>query len=265
MAIFDVFLSPQAWIALLTLAFMEVVLGIDNIVFLSLTTSKLPPSLQSKARVTGLLLAMLGRIGLLFCISLLMRLTVPIFHFSGAWVSGSATGQSIVVAAGGLFLLYKSVSNIHEEIAISKEDKNKPIKNTRHKATFWGVIAQVVVMDLVFSFDSVLTAVGIISFRTFGYGGGMLLMVVAIMLAVVIMLFFSKAVSNFVNKYPSIQMLALSFLILISVMLFVEAAHLAGISIMGTPVGEIPRGYIYFAIAFSLLVEMLNLKLSKKK
>lgn len=260
MAIFEVFLNPGAWIALLTLAFLEIVLGIDNIVFLSIMSSKLPVEQQPKARTTGLILTMLFRIALLFCISLLMQLTKPIFSFDTSWLDGSVSGQSIIILIGGLFLLYKSVTEIHHKL----EGLDETVNTQPKKSNFWGVIVQIVALDIVFSFDSVLTAVGMVSFNEFGYGGSMVIMVTAVVCAVMVMLLFSGPVSRFVNNHPTIQMLALSFLILIGVMLLVESAHLSHLSIFGSIVGEIPKGYIYFAIAFSLLVEVLNMKLRKK-
>lgn len=260
MEIFETFLLPSAWIALLTLAFLEIVLGIDNIVFLSIMSSKLPAKDQPKARTVGLLLAMLFRIALLFCISLLMQLTKPIFSFDTDWIDGSISGQSIIILLGGLFLLYKSVTEIHHKLEGATESLNAKPK----KSGFWAVIIQIVALDIVFSFDSVLTAVGMVSFNEFGYTGAMTIMVTAVIVAVMVMLLFSGPISKFVNEHPTIQMLALSFLILIAVMLLVEAAHLSHLSIFGNEVGEIPKGYIYFAIAFSLLVETLNMKLKKK-
>jgi len=259
MEILETFLLPSAWIALLTLAFLEIVLGIDNIVFLSIMSSKLPAKDQPRARTIGLLLAMAFRILLLFCISWLMKLTKPIFSFDTAWFDGAISGQSIIIGLGGLFLLYKSVSEIHHKL----EGESDAVKG-KVGATFVGVIIQIVALDIVFSFDSVLTAVGLVSFSEFGYVGAMTIMVTAVVIAVLIMLLFSGPVSKFVNEHPTIQMLGLSFLILIGVMLLVESAHLSNISIFGSTVGEIPKGYIYFAIAFSLLVEFLNMKLRKK-
>lgn len=260
MEILETFLLPSAWIALLTLAFLEIVLGIDNIVFLSIMSSKLPAKEQPKARTVGLLLAMLFRIALLFCISLLMKLTKPIFTFDTNWLDGSISGQSLIIFAGGLFLLYKSVTEIHHKL----EGMDESAEVKPKKSNFWGVIAQIVALDIVFSFDSVLTAVGMVSFNEFGYEGAMTIMITAVVVAVMVMLLFSGPISKFVNEHPTIQMLALSFLILIGVMLLVESAHLSHLSIFGTVVGEIPKGYIYFAIAFSLLVEVLNMKLRKK-
>lgn len=259
MEILEVFLLPSAWISLLTLAFLEIVLGIDNIVFLSIVSSRLPADQQPKARRLGLILAMLFRIGLLFCISLLMKLTTPLISFDTSWLDGSLTGQGLIIFVGGLFLLYKSVSEIHHKLE-GESDHEDGKKST----SFIGVIVQIVALDIVFSFDSVLTAVGLVSFNEFGYAGAMTIMVTAVVASVLVMLLFAGPVSNFVNQHPTIQMLGLSFLILIGVMLLVEAAHVSQLTIFGTQVGEIPKGYIYFAIAFSLLVEFLNMKLRKK-
>lgn len=260
MEILDTLLLPSAWIALLTLAFLEIVLGIDNIVFLSIVSAKLPKEEQPKARTVGLLLAMLFRIGLLFAISWLMKLTTPIITFNTDWIDGGISGQSIIIFIGGLFLLYKSVTEIHHKL----EGESNENTQTKSKNRFWSVIIQIVALDIVFSFDSVLTAVGLVSFNEFGYEGAMLIMVTAVVIAVLVMLLFSGPVSRFVNEHPTIQMLGLSFLILIGVMLLVESAHLSHLTIWGNSVGEIPKGYIYFAIAFSLLVEVLNMKLRKK-
>ena len=259
MEILETFLLPSAWIALLTLAFLEIILGIDNIVFLSIMSSKLSPKDQPKVRRIGLLLAMVFRILLLFCISWLMKLTKPIFTFDTAWFDASISGQSIIVGVGGLFLLYKSVTEIHHKL-----EGESDTAHGKSKSGFISVIVQIVALDIVFSFDSVLTAVGLVSFNEFGYVGAMTIMVTAVVAAVLVMLLFSAPISKFVNEHPTIQMLGLSFLILIGVMLIVEAAHLSHISVLGSVVGEIPKGYIYFAIAFSLLVEFLNMKLRKK-
>jgi predicted tellurium resistance membrane protein TerC len=259
MEIIETFLLPSAWIALLTLSFLEIVLGIDNIVFLSIVSAKLPAKDQPKARMGGLALAMLFRIALLFCISWLMKLTQPIVGFDTKWFDGSISGQSIIVFVGGLFLLYKSVTEIHHKLEGTDESVNTGSKNS-----FIKVIIMIGALDIVFSFDSVLTAIGLVSFNEFGYAGAMAIMVTAVILAVLVMMLFSGPVSKFVNDHPTIQILGLSFLILIGVMLIVEAAHLSHLSVFGTIVGEIPKGYIYFAIAFSLLVEFLNMKLKKK-
>ncbi|MDR2122420.1 MAG: TerC family protein [Flavobacteriaceae bacterium] len=261
MEFIEVFLLPSAWIALLTLAFLEIVLGIDNIVFLSIVTSKLPEEQQPKARKTGLLLAMLFRIGLLFGISLVLKLTKPIYTFATSWIDGSISGQSIIVFIGGLFLLYKSVTEIHHKL----EGANEVAEGSKAKNSFVSTIVQIVALDIVFSFDSVLTAVGLVSFKDYGYEGAMAIMVSAVIIAVIIMMLFAEPVSKFVNEHPTIQILGLSFLILIGVMLITEASHLSHLKIFDAEVGAIPKGYLYFAIAFSLFVEFINLKMSRKK
>lgn len=256
----SIFLEPSAWLALLTLTFLEVVLGVDNIVFLSIMSSKLPAHEQPKARSIGLILAMIFRIALLFCISFLMQLTKPIYTFDSEHLDIAITGQSLIIMIGGLFLLYKSVTEIHHKL----EGADHSESSKKAKTSFVAVIVQIVALDIVFSLDSVLTAVGMVSMNEFGYVGAMTIMVSAVVIAVTVMLLFAGPVSKFVNEHPTIQMLGLSFLMLIGVMLLVEAAHLSNISILGSVVGEIPKGYIYFAIAFSLLVEFLNMKLRKK-
>ncbi|MDR1758475.1 MAG: TerC family protein [Bacteroidales bacterium] len=253
--------SPEAWLACLTLIFLEVVLGIDNIIFLSIMSNKAPVPKQAKIRRWGLLLAMVGRIGLLFGVSLLIKLTRPLFTFSTSWMSLTVNGQSIIILLGGLFLLYKSVSEIHQKL----EDKAHDVPEVRARSSkIAAILVQIFLLDLIFSIDSVLTAIGMVSFNEFGYTGAMSIMIAAIVVAVVIMMFFATPVSHFVNNHPTVQMLALSFLILIGVTLLVEAGHLSHLTIMGNPISEIPKGYIYFAILFSLGVEMLNLKLSAK-
>ncbi len=260
MEFLEIFLQPAAWLALLTLTFLEIVLGVDNIVFLSIVTSRLPEQEQPKARRTGLLLAMLFRIGLLFSISLLMQLTKPIFTINTSWIDGHISGQSLIIFFGGLFLLYKSVSEIHHKLEGESETQEA---KKGGKGRFWSIIAQIVAIDIVFSFDSVLTAVGLVSFTEFGYAGAMSVMVLAVVISVMVMLIFSGPVSRFVNEHPTIQMLGLSFLILIGVMLIAEASHVSHVAFFGAEVGAIPKGYIYFAIAFSLMVEFLNMKLRK--
>ena len=261
MEFIEVFLMPSAWLALLTLAFLEIVLGIDNIVFLSIVTSKLPDKQQPKARRTGLILAMFFRIALLFGISLLIKLTEPIFHLNFSWLTGNISGQTIIILFGGIFLLYKSVSEIHHKL----EGDEEVIQLSGGKNRFIMTIVQIVALDIVFSFDSVLTAVGLVSFNDFGYAGAMCIMILAVVVAIVIMLAFAEPVSRFVNTHPSIQMLGLAFLILIGVMLITEAAHVSHLIVFDSEVGAIPKGYLYFAIFFSLFVEFINLKLAKKK
>ncbi|MFA7687415.1 MAG: TerC family protein [Moheibacter sp.] len=260
---FGIFMEPAAWMALLTLTFLEVVLGIDNIVFISILSGKLPEKQQPRARNVGLILAMFMRIGLLFGVTWLMTLTKPIdwLTMNLPFMKGALTGQSIIILLGGLFLLYKSVTEIHHKL--ENDEPGTAIKAVA--ANFTGVIIQILLIDLVFSLDSVLTAVGMVTPADFGtHEAAMAIMVTAIVIAVLIMLLFAGPVSRFVNSHPTIQMLALSFLILIAVMLLAEGAHLSHFEMFGSEVGAIPKGYIYFAIFFSLAVEFLNMKLKKK-
>ncbi|MDR0619822.1 MAG: TerC family protein [Bacteroidales bacterium] len=259
----NVFLNPEAWVALLTLVFLEVVLGIDNIVFLSIMSDKAPLNKQSMIRRTGLLLAMAGRVVLLFGVSLLMRLTEPLFTVSSEWFSLTVNGQSIIIFLGGLFMLYKSVTEIHHKFEV-RGDGTMEAKRSHSASVTW-IIVQIFLLDLIFSIDSVLTAIGMVSFNEFGYAGAMTIMVTAIVVTVLVMMFFATPVSKFVNNHPTVQMLALSFLILIGVALLMEAGHLSHLTVVGNTVGEIPKGYIYFAIFFSLFVEVLNLRLNRKK
>lgn len=260
---FSVFLEPSAWIALLTLSFLEIVLGIDNIVFISILSGKLKGEDQARARNIGLILAMFMRIGLLFGISWLMTLQTPIswLTFDLSWLKGALTGQSLIVLIGGLFLIYKSVTEIHHKL----EDHNQDPAVKTVKTTLTAVVIQILAVDLVFSLDSVLTAVGMVTPTDFGtQEAAMAIMVTAVVIAVLIMLLFAGPVSKFVNENPTIQMLALAFLILIGVMLIAEAGHLAHFELFGQVINAIPKGYIYFAIFFSLGVEFLNMRLSKK-
>jgi len=258
----NIFLNPDAWLAFLTLVFLEVVLGIDNIIFLSIMSAKAPAERQPLVRNLGLVLAMLGRIALLFGVSLLIKLTKPFFSVELDWLSVHINGQSVIIFLGGMFLLYKSVSEIHHKLEESSDEVPR-VRSASHSIA--AIITQILLLDLVFSIDSVLTAIGMVSFNEFGYTGAMAIMVTAIIVTVGIMLFFSAPVSKFVNEHPTIQMLALSFLILIGVTLLVEAGHLAHLTVFDTAISEIPKGYIYFAIAFSLVVETLNLKMKKKR
>lgn len=259
---FSIFMEPAAWMALLTLTFLEIVLGIDNIVFISILSGKLPAKDQPKARNVGLILAMFMRIGLLFAVTWLMTLTKPIdwLTFDLPFLKGALTGQSIIILLGGLFLLYKSVTEIHHKL--DHNEQNTTVRAV--KANLTAVIVQILLIDIVFSLDSVLTAVGMVTPTDFGtHEAAMAIMVTAVVIAVLVMLLFAGPVSRFVNSHPTIQMLALSFLILIGVMLLAEGAHLSNLEMFGSEVGAIPKGYIYFAIFFSLTVEFLNMKLKK--
>lgn len=242
------FSNPETWISLVTLTVLEIVLGIDNIVFISILTGKLPASQQERARKTGLALAMITRVLLLLSISWVMKLTGALFN-PGEWLGIKSTellhkldisGRDLILIIGGLFLIYKSTAEIHEKLE-NDEHKNKKTK----AQTFGAVIFQILLLDIVFSLDSVITAVGM--------ANQVGVMIAAVIIAVGIMFFASGGVSNFVNKHPTVKMLALSFLLLIGVSLLAEGFE-----------SGIPKGYIYFAMAFSVLVEMLNLRAKKK-
>ena len=229
--------DPHAWIGLLTLTVLELVLGIDNIVFISILAGKLPPQQQKKARFIGLSLAMLMRILLLVCITWVMGLTRPLFTI----VRFDVTGRAIILVAGGLFLLVKSTHEIHDHI--EGEDEHR---GARAMASLFAVLVQISLLDIVFSLDSVITAVGMVD--------QVAIMIIAVILAVIVMMVFANPVSGFVERHPTIKMLALSFLLLIGVNLIAEGLGF-----------HIPRGYTYFAMAFSLFVEMLNLKIRSRK
>lgn len=255
----SVFASTDAWFALLTLTFLEIVLGIDNIVFISIVSSKLSPKDQPKARNIGLGLAMIFRILLLFGIKWVLGLNSVLFEVDFSWFHGKITGQSIIIFMGGLFLLYKSVTEIHHKLEGEESLKNENSK----KVSLNSAIIQIALLNLVFSFDSILTAVGLVSFKDFGEGGALAIMILAVIISIAIMMAFAGPVSHFVNKHPTIQILGLSFLILIGVMLLAESSHLAHVVIFNQEVGVIPKGYLYFAIFFSLTVEFINMKLRK--
>ena len=258
--------NSSAWIALLTLTFLEIILGIDNIVFLSIVSGKLREEDQPKARRIGLILAMVFRIILLFGITWVLKLQHSIFDIDLGFFSAHITGQSIIIFAGGLFLLYKSVSEIHHKMEGAEDSESGKASNTLTAA-----IIQIAVLNLVFSFDSILTAVGLISMKPlnqggFGYDGALAIMILAIIISITIMMIFAGPVSKFVNQHPTIQILGLSFLILIGVMLIAEGSHLAHFTFgNGEAVGVIPKGYLYFSIFFSLFVEFLNLRMKKSK
>jgi predicted tellurium resistance membrane protein TerC len=260
----DLLTNPDAWIALLTLTFLEIILGVDNIVFLSIVSGKLPKKEQPKARQIGLILAMAFRIVLLFGITWVLSLQEELFPIDLGFFSAHITGQSLIIFGGGLFLLYKSVTEIHHKMEGEEDSVNAKAGNTLTNA-----IIQIAVLNLVFSFDSILTAVGLISMKSpveggFGYEGALAIMILAIIISIVIMMIFAGPVSNFVNKHPTIQILGLSFLILIGVMLLAEGSHLAHFRFGNdVEVGAIPKGYLYFSIFFSLFVEFLNLRMKK--
>lgn len=229
--------DPNAWAALLTLTAMEVVLGIDNIVFISILAGRLPSRDQQRARQIGLAAAMVSRILLLLSLSWIMRLTTPLFELLGKGVSG----RDLILLGGGLFLLWKATKEIHHKIEGQEESQN-----AAEVQSFAGVIGQIMVIDIIFSLDSVITAVGM--------ADQISVMVLAVMISVALMMLAAGPISAFVDKHPTVKMLALSFLLLIGVNLIAEAGGL-----------HIPKGYTYFAMAFSLLVEVLNLRARKAR
>ena len=229
----EALLDPEVWIALLTLTVLEVVLGIDNVVFISILAGKLPEADRDRARKTGLMLAMLMRIALLFSIVWIVRLTAPLFTILGHDVSG----RDILLIVGGLFLLAKATIEIHEQL--EGQEAHAVAKTA---SSFGAVIAQIIALDVVFSIDSVLTAVGLAE--------DLWVMIVAVVIAVGIMLVSAKAIGDFVHRHPTVKMLALSFLLLIGIALVADGWGL-----------HIPKGYLYFAMAFSVFVELLNLRM----
>lgn len=229
--------QPAFWTALLTLTVLEIVLGIDNIVFISILSDRLPEEQRARARTVGLLLAMFMRIGLLFSIGWMMGLTAPLFELFGH----DFTGRDLILIAGGLFLIYKSTTEIHDKL----EGEEHPQDATKGRATFGSVIAQIVALDIVFSLDSVITAIGMTDHIEIA--------VIAVVIAVGIMLVAAGPLSAFVNQHPTVKVLALSFLLLI------------GMSLVADGFGQhIPKGYIYFAMAFSVFIELLNMRLRAK-
>lgn len=242
------FTSGGVWISLLTLTFLEIVLGVDNIIFLSIVSSKLRPEDQSKARNIGLLLAMGFRIALLFVLVWIIGMTKPLFHIDLPGLHGMVTGQSLILFLGGAFLLYKATTEIHHKLE-SPRAGDDPKVNPGARALRSAII-QITLINIVFSFDSILTAVGLTKDLT--------IMIIAVVASVLVMMAFAAPVSRFVNQHPTVQMLGLAFLLLIGFSLIGEAAH-QGHFIEGS----IPKGYLYFAIFFSLFVEMLNLRLRK--
>jgi predicted tellurium resistance membrane protein TerC len=229
--------QPEVWISLLTLTFLEIVLGIDNIIFLSILVSKLPREMQPRGRILGLAFAMVTRIGLLFSLTWLIGLTAPWFTVLGEEISG----RDLILFAGGLFLLAKSVSEIHGALEGAEQSQ----REVRLRTNVMAVAIQIGLVDVVFSLDSVLTAVGLADHRS--------VMVAAIVIAVLVMMFMARPIHEFIERHPTIKMLALSFLILIGVALIGEAFDF-----------EIPKGYLYFAMAFSVGVEMINIRLRQR-
>lgn len=243
----EIFLHTSTWIVLLTLTFLEVILGIDNIIFISIITNKLPEKTQASARNIGLIVALILRIGLLFGLSFIMSLDKS-FYTTGRISIGdlvvepiSITGKSIIFFIGGLFLIAKSTSEMFQKL----EKREKQQIEKKKTMSFGFIVLQIVLLDVVFSFDSILTAIGL--------ANSIPIIIISLVLSMIVMMVFSGAVSRFINRFPSLQILALSFLILIGFTLLLQAIG-----------KDIPKGYIYFAIFFSLAVELINIRIRKR-
>ncbi len=232
----SIFFQGETWIALLTLTFLEIVLGVDNIIFLSIISNKVPLAQRGKARTIGLSLALIFRIALLLAITWLVHFAKPLFTL----FSFDASARDIILALGGLFLLAKSTSEIHH-----KMEGQNDVQKERIGTSLPSIIVQIVLMDLIFSLDSILTAVGLTEH--------VLIMIIAVTIALGIMIIFAGKISDFIHSHPTLEILALSFLILIGFMLILDGLHY-----------HVPKGYIYFAVFFSLLVEFLNMRIRKK-
>lgn len=241
-------LNPEIWVSLITLTVLEIVLGIDNIVFISIMASKLPENQQRKARQLGLALAMITRVLLLLSLTWVMTLTAPLINLASLfnvtnsdWIEKLMfSGRDLILIIGGLFLIYKSTAEMHDKLE-AEEHENKIKKDV----SLSGVIFQILILDVVFSLDSVITAVGMANHIG--------VMIAAVVIAVLVMMVSAGSISNFVNKHPTVKMLALSFLLLIGFSLLLEGFE-----------QHIPKGYIYFAMGFSIFVEVMNLKLKSK-
>lgn len=237
----ELFLHTETWIALLTLSFLEVVLGIDNIIFISIVTGKLPVDKQIFSRNLGLALAMIFRIALLIFITHIIGMSKPLFSLNFIGIDFEVSIRDLILMAGGIFLIAKSTSEMHQKIeGIEHHTKS------RSKSKVSTAIGQIILLDIIFSFDSILTAIGLTQ--------QVILMIAAVVIAMIIMMLFSGAISRFINQHPTLQVLALSFLILIGFMLIIDALHY-----------HVPKGYIYFAVLFSLMVEVLNMRMQKKQ
>ena len=233
---FEWIADPHAWIALATLTALEIVLGIDNIIFLAVLVGRLPPARRNLARRLGLSLAMVTRILLLLSITWIMRLTDPLFT-----IGQEISGRDLILIGGGLFLLWKSVQEIHNSLECDADEQHEP---GGVSAGFVSVLVQIAIIDIVFSLDSVITAVGL--------ADDVMVMILAIIISVAVMMFAARPIGDFVDAHPTIKMLALSFLVLVGVTLIVEGFEV-----------HVPKGYIYFAMAFSFVVEMLNIRLRR--
>lgn len=236
---FEWLTNPEAWIALFTLTALEIVLGIDNIIFISILVGRLPTQQRQSARIIGLALAMLTRIALLVSLSWIMKLTQPLFSVLGQEISG----RDLILLLGGLFLIVKSTHEIHNEM--NPEDQDEEILEKKKSPNYFLTLIQIAILDIVFSLDSVITAVGM--------ANNIEVMIIAIMIAVGVMMLAARAIGDFVDNHPTLKILALSFLIMIGVMLIAESLDF-----------HIPKGYVYFAMAFSVCVEMINIRMRSR-
>ena len=241
----EIFLKPETWLALMTLTFFEVVLGIDNIIFISIVSNRLPVEIRARTRNTGLLLAMGVRILLLLTITWVMKFKDPLFSVPH-WISEdmSISGRDLILIFGGMFLIAKSTREINHQTEGDEETLGPD--GSKKKVNVSGIIVQIIVLDIIFSFDSILTAVGLTN--------DVIIMIIAVILSIGIMIIFSGKISEFIQKHPSMEVLALGFLILIGFMIFLEGLD-----------KDIPKGYIYFAVVFSMLIEMVNIRVRNRR
>jgi predicted tellurium resistance membrane protein TerC len=252
----EIFLHAEAWLALVTLTFFEVVLGIDNIIFISIVSNKLPIEHRARVRNIGLSLAMIVRIILLLAITWVITFVEPLFYLSDIFGMELTeqflkhdhpfSGRDLILMFGGLFLIAKSTSEMNHEVEDDDDETDEAKIKAKATNSFTKVILQIILLDIIFSFDSILTAVGLTSER--------LIMIFAVVISIGIMMLFSGKISDYIHKHPSLEVLALGFLILIGFMLFLEGLEY-----------EIPKGYIYFAVVFSLLIEMFNIRVRNKR
>ena len=251
-------ITPDLVVAFLTLTFLEIVLGIDNIIFISILANRFPVDKQKKLIQVGLLLAMILRIAMLSGISWLIQIKTTLFNVNLDWFSSNISIQALILLAGGLFLLYKSTLEIFQKVEDIEED---PINKNLKSISYSRALFQIVLIDIVFSFDSILTAVGM----TNGIPYALWIMIISVIVSIIIMMSFAAPVSRYINKHPSLQILGLSFLLLIGFMLIAESAYLSNTTFFGSSIGRIPKGYLYFSITFSLGIEMINMRIRKRK